>query len=147
MDNVDINALKGMWLAHKREEDNAKALRLEVETAILTHFPSDKTEGSIVDADHGIKVTYKVTRTVDSAKVQNAWNSMSANAQKAFNVKFDLDTRQYKAIPIWTPQPSPPLRPSSPRSRPRQALRSRRKPWPSTSVQYPRPGASGHPRS
>jgi len=98
VDNVDINALKGMWLAHKREEDNAKALRLEVETAILTHFPQDKTEGSIVDADHGIKVTYKVTRKVDSAKVQNAWNYMSANAQKAFNVKFDLDTRQFKAL-------------------------------------------------
>lgn len=98
MDNVDINALKGMWLAHKREEDNAKALRLEVETAILTHFPNDKTEGSITDADHGIKVTYKVTRTVDSAKVQSAWNDMSPNAQKAFNVKFDLDTRQFKAI-------------------------------------------------
>lgn len=98
MDKIDLNALKGMWLAHKREEDNAKALRLEVEAAILSQFPNDKLEGSITDADHGIKVTYKVTRTVDSAKVQEAWNSMSANAQKAFNVEFKLDTRQFKAI-------------------------------------------------
>ena len=98
MDNVDINALKGMWLAHKREEDNAKAMRLEVETAILTHFPTDKTEGSITDADNGIKVTYKLDRKVNSAAVQAAWNDMSPNAQKAFNVKFDLDTRQFKAL-------------------------------------------------
>ena len=98
MDNIDLNALKGMWLAHKRTEEDAKAMRLEVETAILSHFPNDKLEGSVSNADFGITVGYKLTRSVDSEGVQNAWNDLSANAQKAFKVKFDLDLKNYHAV-------------------------------------------------
>ena len=98
MDNIDLNALKGMWLHHKRNEETAKAMRLEVEEAILSDFPKDKTEGSITNADFGITVSYKLTRTVDSEGVQNAWNDLSVNAQKAFKVKFDIDLKKYRAI-------------------------------------------------
>ncbi len=98
MDNIDLNALKGMWVSHKRAEEEAKAMRLEVETAILAHFPTDKLEGSITNADFGITVGYKLTRTVDSDGVQNAWNDLSANAQKAFKVKFDIDLKSFRAV-------------------------------------------------
>lgn len=98
MDNIDLNALKSIWLASKAAEDSAKAIKLEAESAILAHFPTDKTEGSVTNADFGITVAYKLTRTVDSEGVQNAWNDLSANAQKAFKVKFDIDLKQYRAI-------------------------------------------------
>jgi hypothetical protein len=104
VDNIDLNALKGMWLAHKREEDNAKAMRLEVETAILSNFPTDKTEGSVTNADFGITVAYKLTRSVDSEGIQNIWNDLSANAQKAFKVKFDIDLKQFRAIQDLDPE-------------------------------------------
>ena len=98
MDNIDLNVLKSMWLKYKHDEEEAKALRLEIETAILTEFPTDKTEGSVTNGDYGITVTYKLTRTVDSEGVQNAWEDLSANAQKAFKVKFDIDLKQYRAV-------------------------------------------------
>jgi hypothetical protein len=98
MDNIDLNVLKSMWLKYKSDEETAKALRLEIETAILSDFPTDKTEGSITNADFGITVIYKLTRTVDSEAVQNAWNDLSANAQKAFKVKFEVDLKQYRAV-------------------------------------------------
>lgn len=98
MDNIDLNVLKSMWLKYKRDEETAKAMRLEIEEGILSAFPTDKTEGSITNADFGITVAYKLTRTVDSEGVQNAWNDLSANAQKAFKVKFDIDLKQYRAV-------------------------------------------------
>ena len=104
MDNIDINALKSIWLSAKAAEDSAKAMRLDAENAILAHFPSDKAEGSITDADHGITVSYKLTRAVDSEGVQQIWNDLSANAQKAFKVKFDLDLKQYRAIQDLDPK-------------------------------------------
>ena len=35
MDNIDLNALKGMWLHHKRNEETAKAKRDAEMAAIL----------------------------------------------------------------------------------------------------------------
>ena len=97
-------ALKSMWLMHKRNEETAKAMRLEVEEMLLSHFPTDKLEGSVTDADNGITVTYKLTRTVDTEAVQSAWDALTANAQKAFKWKADLDLKQFRAIKDLDPQ-------------------------------------------
>lgn len=102
--NTDLNHLRAMWLTFKKLEDSAKNDRLGIEQAILAHFPTDKTEGSITNADFGITVSYKLTRTVDSEGIQNAWSDLTANAQKALKVKFDIDLKQFRAVQDLDPQ-------------------------------------------
>lgn len=98
--NVPMNlaTLKAMWQTHKKAENDAKELRLEVEESILAHFPTDKLEGSVTDADAGITVTYKVTRKVDTPALQAIWETLGKNAQAAFKWSADVDTKTYKAL-------------------------------------------------
>ena len=95
---ADLHSLKAMWATFKKLEDAAKRDRLGVEEAILTHFPTDKLEGSITDSDAGVTVTYKVARKVDTAKLQADWTKLSANEQAAFKWSADVDTTKFKAI-------------------------------------------------
>ena len=41
MPNMNINALKAIWLDAKKREDTAKADRLDAEKAMLKHVPED----------------------------------------------------------------------------------------------------------
>jgi hypothetical protein len=95
---MNLATLKAMWQTHKKAENDAKAMRLEVETAILSHFPSDKLEGAETDKDVGITVTYKVTRKVDTPALQAIWETLGKNAQAAFKWSADVDTKTYKAL-------------------------------------------------
>lgn len=96
--SADINSLKAMWLTFKKLEESAKEDRLGVEAQILAHFPTDKTEGSVTDADAGVTVSYKLTRSVDTDAVQANWDKLTVNAQKAFKWKADLDMKAYRAV-------------------------------------------------
>jgi len=102
--SADLHSLKAMWTTFKKLEDAAKNDRLNIEAAILAHFPTDKTEGSVTDADAGVTVSYKVTRTVDTEAVQTAWDSLTVNAQKAFKWKADLDLKAFRAVQDMDPQ-------------------------------------------
>jgi len=95
---MSLATLKGLWVGHKQDENTAKERRLEVEAAIFAHFPSDKLEGSITDADAGVTVTYKVSRKVDTAKLQADWNKLSQNEQAAFKWVADVETKTFKAL-------------------------------------------------
>jgi len=86
----------------KEEEDAAKKRRLEIEEQIVALFPQDKGfEGTV--SDGGVSISWKVTRTVDTAALQAAWEDLSANAQKAFRWKADLDLKSYRAIHDFDP--------------------------------------------
>lgn len=95
---AELAVLKTALIKAKAAENAAKEHRLEIEEAILAHFPKDKQEGSVTNADFGISVAYKLTRTVDTDALQSAWEKLSANSQKAFKWKADLDLKQYRAI-------------------------------------------------
>lgn len=95
---AELAVLKTALIQAKAAETAAKNARLEIEDAILAHFPSDKLEGSVTNADFGISVTYKLTRTVDTDALQAGWETLSANAQKAFKWKADIDLKQFRAI-------------------------------------------------
>lgn len=101
---TDLQTLKAHWQMFKTLEDGAKRDRLGVEEQILAHFPKDKLEGSITDADVGVTVTYKVARKVDTAKLQADWAKLSVNEQAAFKWSADVDTTKFKAIQELDPE-------------------------------------------
>ena len=82
--------------AAKQIEAKANEYRLAIEAEIVALFPPQTGEATVKQDD--LTITYKTTRSVDSAGVQQAWNDFSKNAQTAFKVKFDLDLKQYRAI-------------------------------------------------
>jgi hypothetical protein len=95
---IPLSVLKADWQAAKAEEDAAKAKRVDVERAMLAHFPDDKLEGTVTDKDHGISVTFKVTRKVDTDALQRDWDKLGKNGQAAFKWSADIDTKNYKAL-------------------------------------------------
>lgn len=100
-----LAVLKAAWLAAKAMEAQANERRREIEDAILTHFPTDKPEGSITDKDMGITVTYKVARKVtDSDTLAGEWMQLSKNAQSAFRWKAEVDAKQFKALQDIDPE-------------------------------------------
>jgi hypothetical protein len=97
MQPATLAELKAAWLAAKDQEHAATEERRLIEEAMLAYLPS-KREGTVTDKDHGITVTYKLTRKVDTDALQRAWEGLDKNAQSAFRWKADVDTRQLKAI-------------------------------------------------
>lgn len=83
--------------AAKQQEDKAKEHRLSIEKQITDLFPQGKGfEGTVKEGD--LSIAFKVTRSVDTEKLQESWDSLNANARKAFKWKADIDLRQYRAI-------------------------------------------------
>jgi hypothetical protein len=81
----------------KLAESIAKTERLRLEELIEKQFTKpDGGEGSHTDEE--VKITWKINRTVDTAAVQAGWDSLTANAQKAFRWKADVDLTQLRAL-------------------------------------------------
>ena len=81
----------------KLDEAIAKTERLRLEELIEKQFTKpDGGEGSHTDEE--VKITWKINRTVDTAKVQVSWDSMNTNAQKAFRWKAEVDLTQLRAL-------------------------------------------------
>lgn len=97
-----IESLKQELIVAKQREAQAKADRLAVEERIVAIAP--KQDEGTVSLDDTLSVTFKLTRTVDTAKVQQAWGYLSENAQKAFRWSADLDTKHYRALQQLDPQ-------------------------------------------
>ena len=95
---MNLATLKAAWQNLKEAENSAKSARLEIETAILAHFPSNKLEGTETDKEAGITVSFKVSRKVDTAALQADWDKLDKNAQAAFKWSADVETKTFKAI-------------------------------------------------
>jgi len=89
----------------KQIEDDAKARRYTIEKA-LAAMVGEATEGTLHAEEGRFKVTatYKLTRTVDGAKVQAAWNDLPAIVQEAFVWKPDLALKHYRALESANPE-------------------------------------------
>jgi hypothetical protein len=86
-------------LEFKAIEDDAKARRIEAEE-ILVRMVEGKTEGTVHEEDGNLKVTvtFKVTRTVDAAKVTEDWNKIPELVKDAFTWKPDLVIKHMRAL-------------------------------------------------
>lgn len=89
--------------AARQVEEEAAKQRLAIEAQIIAQYPQ-KTEGSITDKDHGITVTYGVTRKVDSSKLTAAWNTLDENMRKAFAWEAKVVTKTMRALQDLQPE-------------------------------------------
>lgn len=83
--------------AAKDNETVAKNERLRLEGLIEAQF-TKPANGEGTHNDEEFKITWKINRTVDTAKVQVSWDSMNTNAQKAFRWKAEVDLTQLRAL-------------------------------------------------
>ena len=83
--------------AAKDNETVAKNERLRLEGLIEAQF-AKPANGEGTHNDEEFKITWKINRTVDTAKVQVSWDSMNTNAQKAFRWKAEVDLTQLRAL-------------------------------------------------
>lgn len=88
---LTLTQLAAAWQAAKADEKAANARRLEIEQQIVEAFPLGVEGTETVEQDgFRIKVTHKLTRTVDTKNLQAHWNSLSAFAQDVFTWKADI---------------------------------------------------------
>ena len=90
MKPMTLTELIAARIEAKRNEDAAIAARREID-AELALLLSDKDvgEGTVSAKENGFKVSvvYKVDRKVDAAALSKGWDSLSADAQAAFDWK------------------------------------------------------------
>jgi len=88
---LTLAELAAAWQAAKADERAANSRRLEIEEQIVEALPLAVEGTQTVDAGkYRVKVTSKLTRTVDTKALQAHWNSLSAFAQDVFTWKADL---------------------------------------------------------
>ena len=94
MKPMTIPELVAARIEAKRAEDAAIAARRELDEMISLQLSSGKAEGteSMKLPEMGVKVTvtYGVTRKVDSDKLKDEWQNLSADLQGVFKWKADL---------------------------------------------------------
>jgi hypothetical protein len=90
---VLVQALRQAKLA----EATATEHRQEIERQIVARYPAPAGNEGTVKEDE-FSIAFKVTRSVDTEALQNAWATLGTNAEKAFKWKADLDLKQYRAI-------------------------------------------------
>jgi hypothetical protein len=102
---LTIAALVSAWTAAKADETAANARRLEIEAEIVAALPSHDPEAT-VKADVGdfrVKVTYKVTRSVDSTSLQAAWTTLPEKAQACFAWKASAKVGELRKLQEFLP--------------------------------------------
>ena len=83
--------------AAKTAENEAKAERLRIEGLITEQFDKPTSnEGTHNDED--FKIVWKLTRSVDTAAMQTAWDAISKNAKLAFRWKAEVDLAHLRAL-------------------------------------------------
>ena len=103
MKALTISELVAARISAKQAEDAAIAERrnIDAQLAELLKDPS-KPEGAVSQklADLGVKltVTYKISRNVDSKKLQAEWDKLSAGAQAAFKWKPEVSVSELRKL-------------------------------------------------
>jgi hypothetical protein len=83
--------------AAKDNELAAKNERIRLETLIENQF-AKPNGGEGTHNDEEFKITWKLNRTVDTTKVQDAWDTLGQNVQRAFRWKADVDLSYLRAL-------------------------------------------------
>ena len=88
---LTLEQLASAWQAAKADERAANARRLEIEEQIVEALPlADEGTQTVEAGPYKVKVTTKISRSVDTKALQAHWNSLSAFAQDVFTWKADL---------------------------------------------------------
>lgn len=97
-DTLEHHAAAWRWA--KEQEDAARALRLSIEEKIAAAIPSASDEGTqhALLRSYKITVTRKLTRSIEGAALQAAWESIGALARRAVRWEAGLDLKAYKQL-------------------------------------------------
>lgn len=97
---ITMELLAANWLAAKRDEDTARALRLSIEGEMLAVLPA--VEEGIIKATYGghfqVGATYRLTRKVDTERLKDDWATLPGRVQAAFTWKADVSITQLRAM-------------------------------------------------
>jgi phage-related protein len=106
MKNDVLERLTVQWIAAKDREAEANAERLQIEQQICAALPPVGAEcvQRLDMGTHALKVTYKVTRTVDSDALQALWDTIDAKAQKAFSWKASVKVGELRKLQDFMPE-------------------------------------------
>jgi hypothetical protein len=100
---MTLTELVAALRAAKSAETAAKNDRLRIEGLITDQFAKpESNEGTHNDEE--FKINWKLTRTVDTQAVQNAWEHLGPNSQKAFRWKAEVDLAQLRALQSLDPE-------------------------------------------
>jgi hypothetical protein len=100
---MTLTELVAALRAAKSAETAAKNERLRIEGLITDQFAKPEfNEGTHNDEE--FKINWKLTRTVDTQAVQNAWEHLGPNSQKAFRWKAEVDLAQLRALQSLDPE-------------------------------------------
>lgn len=91
-------------LEFKKIEDDARASRVAAEARLVSMVEA-KSEGTLHEEDGRIKatITFKITRTVNSEKLAEDWNSLPPIVHDAFVWKPDLVLKHMRALEAANP--------------------------------------------
>lgn len=100
-----LAVLAASWAEAKAAEQAATARRIEIEQHIVGMLPSQSTEGSVRQdvGDWRIGVTYKLTRTVDTDKLQAMWDDLGDKARAAFRWKAEVRIKEMRGLQEYVP--------------------------------------------
>lgn len=96
---ITLELLAANWLSTKRDEDAARALRLNIEEQMLTLLPA--VEEGVAKATCGhfqVGATYRLNRKVDTEKLKDDWNTIPGRVRAAFTWKADVSITQLRAM-------------------------------------------------
>jgi hypothetical protein len=101
MNTTALQSIIEARIQAKRAEDEAIKVRreLDAQLADLLKDPN-KQEGSVSQKVEGYKVTvvYKLDRKVDGDELQNSWDKIPAEVQKAFKWSPTLSVSAYREL-------------------------------------------------
>jgi predicted NUDIX family NTP pyrophosphohydrolase len=94
-----LTALAREYQRAKQNEETAVAERRRIAKLIEDEMPG-QPEGTTSLKLDGFKVSVarKVTRNVDTAALQDAWEFISENVQNAFKWKAEVDLKHWRAL-------------------------------------------------
>ena len=104
-----MNALPKLitdWIAAKDAERAANQMRIDIEKQMTQLLPIDGAEGSARAEANGyaVRVSYKVSRSVDTAALQEMWDRLDERAKKAFAWKAEVRTTELRALQDMLPE-------------------------------------------
>jgi hypothetical protein len=100
-----LASLAVLWLDAKVQEKAANERRVAIEADIAAMLPA-KSEGAVTETVGTYKIVcdYKLTRSVDSDKLQEAWATLDPHVQAAFAWKASVKVGELRKVQEFMPE-------------------------------------------
>jgi hypothetical protein len=109
MKGIEMPSLKDLvplWNQAKADEHAANERRVAIEALIVDLMPGHGMEGTVKEniGHYQVKVTRKITRSVDSDQLQILWPKLSDHAQACFSWKATAKLGELRKVQEFLPE-------------------------------------------